>query len=257
MTYSLNTLTDAARPPPSAPARACPLRPRNRAGARRRGAGVLAAGAGQLLRPDAAFSTSGTAARRVRNWGGRLGAWLADGSYFLLGYSVWWCLAAGVRAWLASLARWMRGGEDPPRTRALPLAATAASPSGSALAVLLCASTALEWSRLYRFEAAPAGPRRRRAGLPGRPGRREVAGLHRLRPGVHRADGAGAALVFRFSWSHVAERIGARIDGFIESRREKREIAEDLALGQRPPASARRSCRKSASRSRNTIPRRC
>jgi S-DNA-T family DNA segregation ATPase FtsK/SpoIIIE len=39
--------------------------------------------------------------------------------------------------------------------------------------------------------------------------------------------------VFRFSWSHVAERIGAAIDGFIESRREKREIAEDLALGQR------------------------
>jgi len=43
----------------------------------------------------------------------------------------------------------------------------------------------------------------------------------------------GAALVFRFSWSHVAERLGAAIDGFVESRREKREIAQDLALGQR------------------------
>ena len=42
----------------------------------------------------------------------------------------------------------------------------------------------------------------------------------------------GAALVFRFSWAHVAERIGARIETFIESRREKREIAQDLALGQ-------------------------
>jgi DNA segregation ATPase FtsK/SpoIIIE, S-DNA-T family len=39
-------------------------------------------------------------------------------------------------------------------------------------------------------------------------------------------------VVFRFSWTHAAERLGARIDAFIESRREKREIAQDLALGQ-------------------------
>jgi S-DNA-T family DNA segregation ATPase FtsK/SpoIIIE len=31
----------------------------------------------------------------------------------------------------------------------------------------------------------------------------------------------------------VAERLGAWIDGFIESRREKREVAQDLAVGQR------------------------
>src|SRR5438067_2401575 len=42
-----------------------------------------------------------------------------------------------------------------------------------------------------------------------------------------------SAIVFRFSWSHVAERIGARVDAFVESRREKREMAEDLAVGQR------------------------
>src|SRR5205085_10364430 len=42
----------------------------------------------------------------------------------------------------------------------------------------------------------------------------------------------GAAAVFRFSWTHLAEHIGARIDGFIASRRVKREMAEDLAYGQ-------------------------
>ena len=41
----------------------------------------------------------------------------------------------------------------------------------------------------------------------------------------------GAALVFRFSWGHLAERIGARLDALVSSRREKREIAEDLELG--------------------------
>ena len=43
---------------------------------------------------DAAWSTSGTGGD-VKNWGGRIGAWVADASYFLAGYSVWWCLAAG------------------------------------------------------------------------------------------------------------------------------------------------------------------
>ena len=46
---------------------------------------------------DAAWSTSGQGAL-VHNWAGRLGAWIADLSYFSLGYSVWWCLAAGARA---------------------------------------------------------------------------------------------------------------------------------------------------------------
>src|SRR4051794_16059013 len=113
MTYSLNTLTDAA-PAPSA----------SRAGlARFAHETALVLGAAALVfwllamashsGLDPAFSTSGDGAG-VRNWGGRLGAWLADGCYFLLGYSAWWCIAAGVRAWLASLARWMRADHPAP-----------------------------------------------------------------------------------------------------------------------------------------------
>src|SRR6187551_3561910 len=98
---------------------------------------------------DPAFSTSGSGAA-VRNWGGRLGAWLADGSLFLFGLSAWWCLAVGVRAWLSTLAHWMRAGdeahEEPRGFSHTKLA------FWIGLAVLLCASTALEWSRLYRFE---------------------------------------------------------------------------------------------------------
>ncbi|MBX3588596.1 MAG: DNA translocase FtsK 4TM domain-containing protein [Ramlibacter sp.] len=179
---------------------------------------------------DAAWSTSG-AGGPVRNWGGRLGAWLADLSYYSLGFSVWWCVAAGVRAWLATLARWMRGSATPRETPVRFSRSRTAFWLG--LVVLLCASTALEWSRLYRFE-----PR-----LPGHGG--GVLGYLTGPPGVQwlgfTGSGLvfialtvlGAALVFRFSWSQVAERIGAWVDTFIESRREKREIAEDLALGQR------------------------
>ena len=41
---------------------------------------------------DPAWTTSGVNSG-VRNWGGRLGAWLADVGFFMLGFSVWWCVA--------------------------------------------------------------------------------------------------------------------------------------------------------------------
>lgn len=231
MTYSLHTLTDGA-----------PASPGPRTGlARFAHETALVLGAVALVfwllamashSPfDAAFSTSGDGAP-VRNWGGRLGAWLADGSYFLLGYSAWWCLAAGLRAWLASLARWMRGDEPPP------------APQGQrwtrkrmafwlALAVLLAASTTLEWSRLYRLE--PRLPDHAGGALGYLVGPLASNWLGFTGSGLVAVAllVLGAAVVFRFSWSHVAERIGGAIDGFIEARREKREMAEDLALGQR------------------------
>ena len=182
---------------------------------------------------DAAWSTSGANDGRVlTNWAGRLGAWLADCSYFAFGFSVWWCLAAGVRAWLASLARWMGGGESAldgsPRS---PWARRLLFWGG--LVILLCASTGLEWSRLYRFEGA----------LPGQAG--GVLGHAMGSLGVKwlgfTGSGLvgvmlvvlGAALVFRFSWGHVAERLGGRIDGMVQFGRAKREKARDVAVGKR------------------------
>ncbi|WP_332775828.1 DNA translocase FtsK [Polaromonas sp.] len=177
---------------------------------------------------DAAWSTSGSgeAAGAVHNWGGRFGTWLADASYFLLGFSVWWLLAAGGRVWLASLARWLRG--EPASQGRLHAGRVK---FWLCLALLLLASTALEWSRLYRFEfklpghgggvlgylAGPAGVKW--LGFTG-------SGLVWIALGV-----IAVSVVFGFSWAHAAQRIGAWIDSLIASRREKREIAEDLALG--------------------------
>jgi S-DNA-T family DNA segregation ATPase FtsK/SpoIIIE len=180
---------------------------------------------------DPAFSTSGSGAA-VRNWGGRFGAWLADGSLFLFGLSVWWCLAAGVRAWLSTLARWMRAGDEAPDQPAGLRHTQLAFWLG--LALLLCASTALEWSRLYRFEGQSRLPDHAGGALGYLVGPLAVKWLGFTGSGLVCISLVvlGAALVFRFSWSHVAERVGATIVGFIESRREKREIAQDLAFGQ-------------------------
>ena len=179
---------------------------------------------------DPAFSTSGTRTL-VANWGGRLGAWMADASYFLLGFSVWWCFAAGVRAWLATLARWMRGGVVGERADRSRFSRTRLA-FWIALAGLLCASTALEWSRLYRFEVRLPDHAGGALGyLVGPMGVKWLgftgSGLVFIALVV-----LGAAVVFRFSWSQVAEYVGARVVGFVESRREKREIAQDLAFGQ-------------------------
>ncbi|MCM2346915.1 DNA translocase FtsK [Acidovorax soli] len=231
MTYSLNTL-NASSSAKSAP----------RTGAARFGheigliVGLLALVFWLLAlvsysAQDAAWSTSGTRGDPlVANWAGRFGAWLADGSYFALGFSVWWCVAAGVRAWIALLALWMRGGEA---------AAGAVSPAvrrslfWGGLVLLMGASTALEWSRLYRLEAL----------LPGHAG--GVLG-YLVGPASVKWLGftgsgllgivllvLGAALVFRFSWGHVAEALGARIDALVQSRRAQREVAKDVAVGRK------------------------
>ncbi|NKE68774.1 DNA translocase FtsK [Ramlibacter sp. RBP-2] len=226
MTYSLDTLNNTG-------ARGAPAR----GGVSRFAHEIaLVLGAAALLfwllalvtysQQDPAFSTSG-AGTGVRNLGGHLGAWVADASYFLLGFSAWWCLAAGVRSWLASLARWMRG-ED---------AAERATVRGKAafwggLALLLAASTALEWSRLYRLE--PHLPDHAGGALGATVGRWGVQWLGFTGSGLVFVAlvVVGAALVFRFSWGQVAERLGAGIDAWFEARRERREQAEDVALGQ-------------------------
>ena len=180
---------------------------------------------------DPAWSTSGEPGS-LRNWGGRLGAWLSDMGYFMLGFSVWWCLAAGLRAWLAGLARWMRSGsgESPAGY------AWSKSPRGRmafwlGLVLLVTASAALEWSRLYRLDSLLPGDS---GGVLG-----QVVGALGMKWLGFTGSGLlfiaavviGVALVFRFSWSHLAERLGAVLDSLVVSRRERREIAQDLELG--------------------------
>ena len=183
---------------------------------------------------DAAWSTSGSgqalggAQSSVHNWGGRLGAYLADASYFLLGFSVWWLLAVGLSVWLAALAQWLRADT---------------SPGGQqnsnrikfwlALLLLLAASSGLEWSRLYRFEARLPDHAGGALGyLIGSAGVKWLgfagSGLVLIAAGV-----MAASRVFGFSWATTAQRLGEMISNLIESRREKREIAEDLAVGKK------------------------
>ena len=237
MTYSINTLNaDRAAAPPSGLGKfAHEL-------ALLGGLVLLLFGLMSMLtyaQSDAAWSTTGNGLG-TRNWGGRLGAMLSDGGYFLFGFSVWWLYLAGIRAWFSSLARWLRAEpasqrdavhfvsgrwvwlQSPPVRRLT---------FWLMLAALLAASVVLEWGRLYRFEVW----------LPDHSG--GVFGQW-LGPLAQRWLGfTGSALVaitvavmaaagvFGFSWGHWAEWLGKKLEDFWQFTIERRNAFLDMRIG--------------------------
>ena len=177
---------------------------------------------------DPAFTTSGSGAA-LHNRAGLVGAWFSDFALFAFGASAWWGLAIGLRAWLGALARLLRAGHAPDEA---PPAAPSRWPFWIGVVLLMAASCALEWTRLYHWEAR----------LPGHAG--GVVG-YLLGPASVKLLGfagsgvlwiavllAGLALAFRFSWLALAEWIGARLEGVREQRVERIERAEDARLGE-------------------------
>ncbi|MFM1908827.1 MAG: hypothetical protein RLZZ591_2504 [Pseudomonadota bacterium] len=181
---------------------------------------------------DASWTTSG-ASGTLHNRAGRLGAWLADASYFSLGFSVWWCLAVALRGWISALVRWLH--EQSPTHADTDAVRTSGSGMWSywlGLIFLITASSSLEWTRLYSLERHLPGHAGGVLGYLVGPLSAQWlgftgSGLVAIALGV-----IGAGMVFRFSWGELAERLGGKIYALIETRREQREVAEDLALGQ-------------------------
>ena len=179
---------------------------------------------------DPAFSTSGSAAA-ILNKAGAAGAWFSDLAYFMFGYSVWWAAAVALRAWLGALARVLRS--DPASSRAPAAAAKPVWLFWAGLALLLAASSSLEWTRLYQWEARVAGGH---AG--GAVGYTLGAWTQNLLgfagSGVLWIASlvAGIALALRFSWLRLAERIGAWVESLRAQRAQRIERAEDLRFGE-------------------------
>jgi DNA segregation ATPase FtsK/SpoIIIE, S-DNA-T family len=180
---------------------------------------------------DPAFSTSGTAAVAV-NKAGALGAWFSDLAYVVFGYSAWWAVAVSLRSWLGALARVLRSDHDVPH-------APVAAPRPMwlfwvGLALLLAASSSLEWTRLYQWEGRVAG---------GHAGGALGYLLGRTSQNLFGFAGsgvlwialmvAGIALSLRFSWLRLAEGIGEWIESLRERRALRTERAEDARFGER------------------------
>ena len=177
---------------------------------------------------DPAFSTTGDDLP-IHNWLSLPGAWLADLSLVLFGFSVWWLVLTGWYAVFMQLARELRDRYDPtPR----PSTGWGGWRCWSGLILLMSASSALEWTRVYALEAR----------LPGHAG--GVLGYY-LGPWSMKVLGFELSglmwvvllvmmlpWVFRFSWGTVAETLGAWVDGLRERRAEQLERDEDTRLGE-------------------------
>jgi S-DNA-T family DNA segregation ATPase FtsK/SpoIIIE len=192
---------------------------------------------------DPAWTTSG-ALNKTLNWGGKLGAWLSDMSFFLFGYSIVWCYLAGVFKWIQALAARIQAehlGEQAQGHRVRDNSAHREAHHWlhtpwafwSGLVLLLVSSTGLEWTRLYRFD--PHLPGHNAGGVLG-----YLTGSMGVQWLGFNGSGlvfiifmvVGCSWVFQFSWVELAEGLGSKIDEWFLAFKEKREIAQDLAMGQ-------------------------
>ena len=176
---------------------------------------------------DPGFSTSGDGSA-VANQAGLAGAWASDLALFLFGYSVWWLMLVGLRAWLATLALSLRGP--------LPADDTPGAPGWwfwAGLALLMAASCGLEWTRLYRLDGVLPGGQA--GGVLGA----VVGGLSMKWLGfagsgvLWIAVGVlGLSLALRFSWSRTADGLGRWIESLWRAQADAREVKEDLRIAE-------------------------
>ena len=175
---------------------------------------------------DAGFSTSGNGAA-VANKAGLAGAWASDLALFLCGWSIWWLMLVGLRTWLATLAVALRGPlpDDSPPAPAWWFWA--------GLMLLMASSCSLEWTRLYRLDAAMPGGQA--GGVLGA----VVGGLSMKWLGFAgsgvlwiAAGVLGLSLALRFSWARVADRLGRAIESLWQRQAVAREVKEDLRIAE-------------------------
>jgi S-DNA-T family DNA segregation ATPase FtsK/SpoIIIE len=190
-------------------------------------------------RLDPAFTTSGQHLE-PSNWAGHVGAYGADLAQFLFGQSAWWLMLVGARILLGGLARWLRRDSAVSVTVG---AKPAPFDHGHEFApwrlwlgviLLMSASCALEWTRLYRHELSLAGE--------------HAGGILGLTLGQlsgkwlgFNGSGvlwiallvAGSSMALKFSWLDLAERIGSLADRLREKRETEREVAQDIRIGEK------------------------
>ncbi len=176
---------------------------------------------------DAAFSTSGSGVA-LHNKAGQLGAWVSDLLLFLFGYSTWWLPVVGARWLLSALAEWLRGDQTPSHEHAAwPRAVWVGG-----VVLLMAASCALEWTRLYRYDGLlPGGQAGGVLGAVLGPLSMKWLGFAGSGVAWIAALVLGASMALRFSWIAVADRVGSAFDALRERRHEAIERAEDLRIG--------------------------
>jgi S-DNA-T family DNA segregation ATPase FtsK/SpoIIIE len=167
---------------------------------------------------------------RLSNWGGYIGAWLADLLLFVFGFSAWWfCVGLLRSVWngYRRLSQRFLLQEEPEAEHHHEIWIRTLG-----FVLMLVGSVALEYLRLYTLDAElPRAP----GGVLGE----MVGGAVESAFGFTGATllllllfGVGFSLFFHVSWLAVAERVGAAIEAGINGVRNLYAAREDRKLGQ-------------------------
>jgi S-DNA-T family DNA segregation ATPase FtsK/SpoIIIE len=167
---------------------------------------------------------------KLHNWGGRVGAWLADVMLFVFGFSAWWiCISLLRSVWIGyrrlSQKYILRREPEPEHRHEGWIRWTG-------FALLMFGSVGLEYLRMYTLKAQ----------LPRLPGGVIGETIGNAAQGALGFTGAtlillmlfglGFSLFFHVSWLAVAEKIGGGIEILIDGIKNLYAAREDRKIGQ-------------------------
>ncbi|MGH8809013.1 MAG: DNA translocase FtsK 4TM domain-containing protein, partial [Noviherbaspirillum sp.] len=167
---------------------------------------------------------------QLHNWGGHIGAWVADLMLFIFGFSAWWCCVFLLRSVWKGYRRLshrflLQKVPEPEHHHEVWIRSIG-------FVLMLTGSVAIEYLRMYTLKAQlPRAP----GGVLGE----LVGGTAQSAFGFTGATlfllllfGVGFSLFFHVSWLAVAERIGGAIEGAINGIRNLYTVREDRKVGQ-------------------------
>ena len=167
---------------------------------------------------------------QIQNWGGRIGAWLADLMLFIFGFSAWWGCVFLLRSVWAGYKRlsqrFLLQQEPEPEHH------TEVWIRAIGFVLMLIGSVAIEYLRMYTLKVQlPRAP----GGVLGE----LIGGAAQNAFGFTGATlflllifGIGFSLFFHVSWLNVAERVGGAIEDGINFVRNFYAAREDRKVGQ-------------------------